>query len=195
MLYEFLTSDHEKLISHCKKLAAAQGSPRVPGEAMQHGVPIFLNLFVDTLRSDPAIGLGNKAIPAIGRTGRSQPTPMSESVTEHRRELFDKACSFDQVVHACGDVCGTVTELADRSDAPLASHKFKILNRCLDGTMVAAVTELARNRCHTAWESSNLAVNARLRDLPQGPRFDLHRRESIALQTTANTATGQDGTR
>ena len=195
MPYEFLTSDHEKLISHCKKLAAAQGPPRVHGEAMQHGVSIFLNLLVDTPRSDSAVGFGGKAIPAIGRTGRSRPTPMAESVTERGRELFDRGYSFDQVVHAYDDVCRTVTGLADRSNAPIASHEFKILNRCLDYAIVAAVTELARNRYHTAWESSNLAMNARLRDLPQGPRFDLHRRESIALQTTANTATGQDGTR
>ena len=58
---------------------------------------------------------------------------------------------------------------------------------------VAAVTEVARRRYHLAWESSKSAMHARLRDLMQGLRLDIDRRETIALQKITTPTSDADG--
>ena len=60
-------------------------------------------------------------------------------------------------------------------------------------TQVAAVTEVARRRHHLAWESSKSAMHARLRDLMQGLRLDVDRRETIALQKITTPTSDADG--
>ena len=196
MLHEFLTVHQVKLIDHCQMLAAARGPPRLPSDEMRHGVPIFLNQLIDTLRSELAPGmLDDKAEAAADRTEKPQATQLSKTATEHGRELFERGYTFDQVVHAYGDVCQAVTELASDRDAPIAAREFKILNHCLDDAIAAAVTELARRRYSLAWESSKLAMDARLRDLMQGLRLDIDRRETIALQRITTPVSDADGQR
>ena len=61
-------------------------------------------------------------------------------------------------------------------------------------TQGAKVNELARRRYHLAWESSKSAMHARLRDLMQGLRLDIDRREMIAVErltTPTSDAYGQ----
>ena len=196
MLHEFLTVHQVKLIDHCQTLAAARGPPRLPSDEMRHGVPIFLNQLIDTLRSELDPGLmDEKAEAATDRTEKPQATQLSKTATEHGRELFERGYTFDQVVHAYGDVCQAVTELANDRDAPIAAREIKILNHCLDDAIAAAVTELARKRYSLAWESSKLAMDTRLRDLMQGLRVDLDRRETIALQRLTTSMSDADGQR
>jgi signal transduction histidine kinase len=51
-----------------------------------------------------------------------------------------------QVVHGYGDVCQAITELAVELDAPISSDDFRMLNRCLDDAIAAAVTEFGSER-------------------------------------------------
>lgn len=195
MLRAFLTVDHVKLIDHCQMLAAARGPPRLPRDEMRYGVPMFLNQVIDALRSELAPGLtDDKSEAASGRTEKPQATQLSKTATEHGRELFEGGYTFDQVVHTYG-VCQAVTELANDRDAQIAAREFKILNHCLDDAIAAAVTELARRRYHLAWESSKLAMVARLRNLMQGLRLDIDRRETIALQGITTPTSDADGQR
>ena len=60
-------------------------------------------------------------------------------------------------------------------------------------TQGATVNELARRRYDLAWESSRSAMRARLRDLMQGLRLDIDRRETIALQKIATLTSDLDG--
>jgi signal transduction histidine kinase len=51
-----------------------------------------------------------------------------------------------EVVHAYGDVCQAVMELAIELGIPISADEFKTLNRCLDEAIAQAVTEYSRQR-------------------------------------------------
>ena len=196
MLQEFLTVHHVKLIDHCHMLATARGPPRLPSDEMRYGVPMFFMQVIDALRVELAPGLTEDRVEAAGgRTEMPHVTALSKAATEHGRKLFERGYTFDQVVHVYGDVCQAVTELANDRDAPIAAREFKIFNHCLDGAIAAAVTELARRRYHLAWESSKSAMDARLRDMMQGLRLDIDRRETIALERITTPTSDADGQR
>lgn len=118
----------------------------------------------------------------IVRAEKQQATKLTTTAIEHGRELFERGYSIDQVVHACGDGCQAVTELATDVDSVIITSEFQLLNHCLDNAIAAAVTEFDKRRHQLVWESRNLAMNARLQDFAQEVRLDVDRRESIALQ-------------
>jgi signal transduction histidine kinase len=47
-------------------------------------------------------------------------------------------------VHAYGDVCQSITDLALEVDTPISVDDFRTLNRCLDDAIASAVTEFGR---------------------------------------------------
>ena len=53
-----------------------------------------------------------------------------------------------QVVHAYGDVCQAITDLAVETAAPIATDDFRTLNRCLDDAIASAVTGFGRESDH-----------------------------------------------
>jgi signal transduction histidine kinase len=54
--------------------------------------------------------------------------------------------TIGQVVHDYGDICQSVTELADEMKAPITVDEFHTFNRCLDDATADAVTEYTRLR-------------------------------------------------
>ena len=54
MLHKFLTSNHTKLIARCKDKAAKRFAPSWTPAPVDHGVPLFLQQLVDTLRLELA---------------------------------------------------------------------------------------------------------------------------------------------
>ena len=182
MLHQFLALNREKLIEHCRMLASARGPLRLPAEATHHGVPMFLDQLIDILRSHQDEGKTDTSAKAvIGRAEKQQATKLTTTAKEHGRELFERGDSIDQVVHAYGDVCQAVTELATDVDSVIITSQFQLLNHCLDNAIAAAVTEFDKRRHQLLWESSNLAMNARLQDFAQEVRLDVDQRERIAL--------------
>ena len=168
MLHQFLTSHRETLIENCHTLAANRGPVTISAEGMRYGVPIFLNLLIDRLRDDQEVcPVGDLAKAANGHTEKQQPTKLTNSATAHGRELLERGYTVDQVVHAYGDVCQAVTELASTSKAPISADEFKTFNLCLDNAIAAAVTEFGRERDLALLESVNMAGNARLQVLAQ----------------------------
>lgn len=168
MLHQFLMSHRETLIEHCQILAANRGPLKISAEGMRYGVPIFLNQLIDRLRDDQEVcPVGDLATAANGHTEKQQPTKLTNSATAHGRELLDRGYTIDQVIHAYGDVCQAVTDLASNSKAPISAHEFKIFNLCLDNAIAAAVTEFGRERDQALLESVNIAGNARLQVLAQ----------------------------
>ena len=170
MLHEFLTSNREKLIAHCHTLAATRTPRRLLANDVKHGVPIFLDQLIDTLRDEQDALKDGAAQVDSGLTEKQQPTELSKTATKHGRELLERGYSIDQVVHAYGDVCQAVTELASDNDTKIAADEFKTFNGCLDNAIAAAVTEFDRNREVIVRESGNVIVNERLLTLAQEVR-------------------------
>ncbi len=170
MLHEFLTTNREQLIAHCHGLAATRAPRRLISEEIKHGIPVFIDQLIDTLRDEEHALASDLAHRDSGLTEKQHPTQLSKTATNHGRELLERGYTIDQVVHAYGDVCQAVTELASESDMQIAAEEFKTFNGCLDNAIAAAVTEFDRKREEVVWESGNTAVNERLLFLAQEMR-------------------------
>src|SRR6185369_946700 len=145
MLHEFLTENRGELIARCQAKVALRRSPLLTAGELDHGVPLFLDQLVDTLRREL------RSSPQIG-----------ESATKHGNELLRRGFTVDQVVHDYGDVCQSVTELAGELDAPITTDEFRTLNKCLDDAIADAVTEHGRqhDRVVSDEETERLGVLA-----------------------------------
>ena len=134
MLHEFLTSNRQLLISRCKEKGAKRFEPSESPGTIDHGVPLFLQQLVETLRSEQNTDV---------RSGDSEPTPapteIGRAAALHGAELLRRGFSVDQVVHDYGDVCQCVTALAVEQDVPVSTDEFRTLNRCLDNAIADAV--------------------------------------------------------
>jgi hypothetical protein len=129
MLIEFVTIHKQEIISRCRAKAASRGTPAAPEAAVDYGVPMLLDELVDELR------LKTIANPKIRKTA-----------TKHGRDLLNQGFTVSQVVHGYGDVCQSITEMAVELEAPISADDFRILNRCLDDAIAAAVTEYGSER-------------------------------------------------
>jgi signal transduction histidine kinase len=135
MLHEFVATNRAEIISRCRARVASRLAPRPTDIELEHGVPLFLEQLVHTLRLrlDPN--------PAIGR-----------SATKHGNELREKGFTIAQVVRDYGDICQTITELAVENGEPITTEEFRTLNLCLDDAIAEAVTEYGRLREHEGTE-------------------------------------------
>jgi len=134
MLHEFLTSNRQLLISRCKEKGAKRFEPSESPGTIDHGVPLFLQQLVETLRSEQNTDV---------RSGDSEPTPapteIGRAAALHGAELLRRGFSVDQVVHDYGDVCQSVTALAVEQAVAITADEFRTLNRCLDNAIADAV--------------------------------------------------------
>jgi hypothetical protein len=124
MLHEFLTLNRDQIIARARAKVAARSAPCPTEEELKNGVPLFLTQLGETLRLASS---GSEA--------------MARSAAAHGADLLRMGFTVAQVVHDYGDVCQTVTELADETDAPITTDEFHTLNRCLDDAIAVAVTE------------------------------------------------------
>ena len=136
MLLNFLEANRIELIERCKQKATNRNAPRVVAEAMDHGVPLFLQQLVEALR------LADSA-PSTATTA-NQPatvdTAIGRSAALHGAELLRSGYNTDQLVRGYGDVCQAVTELAIERHANIETNEFRILNGALDNAIADAVT-------------------------------------------------------
>jgi hypothetical protein len=142
MLHEFLTSNRTELVTRCRNKVGRRLSPSEIPLALDHGVPLFLQQLVETLRLEqtepPSAAYESKPSPAATDIGRA--------ATVHGAELLRLGYSVDQVVHDYGDVCQAITELAGEHDERISTGEFRTLNRCLDNAIADAVTSFGRAR-------------------------------------------------
>ena len=129
MLRDFLTENRGQLIARCLARVNARRAPRPPDAGLDHGVPVFLDQFIDTLRLDPP------ACPTI-----------RESATQYGNALMRGGATLAQVVHCYGDICQSVTDLAIELNTPITNAEFRTLNKCLDDAIADAVTAHGRQR-------------------------------------------------
>jgi hypothetical protein len=135
MLHEFLTTHRQLLISRCREKVAKRFEPTEDAAAIDHGVPLFLQQLVETLRLEQ--------VTQVREVTDAQPTPaptdIGRAAALHGAELLRRGFSVDQVVHDYGDVCQCVTALAVEQDILISTDEFRTLNRCLDNAIADAV--------------------------------------------------------
>jgi hypothetical protein len=136
MLHEFISSNRDELIKRCRAKVAKRFS-RIPGPE-DHGVPLFLQQLVDTLRHEQADPQVTDPVPTPA------PTEIGRAAALHGAELLRTGYTIDQVVHGYGDICQAVTELAGEKKTAIAVDEFHTFNRCLDNAVADAVTAFAK---------------------------------------------------
>src|SRR3954468_2210871 len=113
MLHQFLTDNESDLIDRCRSKAAVRPLPLDTKDALHNGIPVFLRQLIRILTMEQTDGrIAERRIPSAAQGGRRSPSEMSKTATIHGRELLDHGFTIDQVVHAYGDVCQSITDLA-----------------------------------------------------------------------------------
>src|ERR1700722_4109499 len=141
MLHEFLTTNRQILISRCSEKAAKRFEPHEAKATIDHGVPLFIQQLVETLREEQNTDV---------RNSDSEPTPapteIGRAAALHGAELLRQGFSVDQVVHDYGDVCQSVTALAVDQEGAISTDAFRTLNRCPDNAIADAVASFGSAR-------------------------------------------------
>ena len=134
----FLTTYRADIIERCRVKVRARRAPRATPEELEHGIPLFLDQLVETLRLHLATNQDPEHV-----------------ATRHGRDLLGQGFTIAQVVHDYGDVCQAVTDLAVEREAQISNEDFRTLNRCLDDAIADAVTEFTRLRDVNSASESN----------------------------------------
>ncbi|MEA3156723.1 MAG: hypothetical protein QOK44_4312 [Betaproteobacteria bacterium] len=191
MLHDFLTTNRKELIKRCRDKVAKRFEPAQTPAAIDHGVPLFLQQLVDTLRLEQSTHTRDMSAPE--RT--PAPTEIGRGAAIHGAELLRLGYTVDQVVHDYGDVCQAVTELAVEQKAPIAIDEFRTLNRCLDNAIADAVTAFGRSGQTTINDRAE-TLNKRLDHFAEEQRrlVDIAIRSYNAIKTGSIGLSGSTGT-
>jgi hypothetical protein len=184
MLHEFLTSNRQLLISRCREKVAKRLAPTDTHATIDHGVPLFLQQLVETLRAEQ-----DTHIRGVDAEPTPAPTEIGRAAALHGAELLRRGFSVDQVVHDYGDVCQCVTALAVEQDTPISTDEFRTLNRCLDNAIADAVASFGSAR-QTSIDRQAETLQQRLVAFTAEHR----RLIDIAIQSLTAIKTGNIGT-
>ena len=168
MLCDFLRSHRAELVERCRAKVASRMAPRATQDEMEHGIPVFLDQLIETLRLEQ-----QQPPERLRLAQRDVPAEFSTHAAKHGQELLHRGFTLDQVVHDYGDLCQAVTELAIERDAPVSAREFHTLNRCLDQAIADAVTEYTHRRDLLVAEASDRAPAERLGNLAHEMRNSL----------------------
>lgn len=163
MLHEFLTDNRIELIGRCRSKVAQRPAPRASKEELEHGIPLFLDQLIKTLRVEQtAQPMQSRKVSGPSGGGNPVLSEVGETAAQHGRELLQHGFTVEQVVHDYGDLCQAITDLALEKDAPIAADEFRTLNRCLDNGIAEAVTEFNYQRDVLLADEQAQALNQRL---------------------------------
>lgn len=163
MMHEFLTEHRGELIDRCRTKVAERESPKATADEIEHGIPVFLDQLIKTLRveqsSEPM-----QSRTVSGSTGgvKTTSSEIGGGAIRHGRELFYRGFSVEEVVHDYGDLCQAITDLAFELDTPFEIDEFRTLNRCLDNAIAGAVSAFNYQRESIAADKEEKALNKRL---------------------------------
>jgi hypothetical protein len=191
MLHEFVTSNRTELIARCKQKVARRLSPAALPLAIDHGVPLFLQQLVETLRLEQ-----REPHPAAFEVEPSPAaTEIGRAATVHGADLLRLGYTVDQVVHDYGDVCQAITELAVEHHELIDAGEFRTLNRCLDNAVADAVTSFG-NAHQVLLEDQAETLQQRLHyyALEHRRLIDIARQAYTVIQSGQIGATGATGT-
>ncbi len=144
MMHEFLSRNRIELIARCRLKVAVRSSLQDRGEDLEHGIPLFIEQLIKTLEMEQTTEpLRSREVSGPAGGGRPVASEMGESAGQHGRELLSRGYTVDQVVHAYGDACQAITDLAFECSESIEIDEFRTLNRCLDNAIAGAVTEFS----------------------------------------------------
>jgi len=145
LLHEFLIENREEVIRRCRAKVAGRAAPPVTKLELEHGVPLFLEQLVEALRNEQGQPSSHHG---VLDSQRSTVASIENTRTAglHGKELLDKGYTVDQVVHDYGDICQSITELANEQTAAIAVEEFRTFNRLLDNAISDAVSSFGRHR-------------------------------------------------
>src|SRR6202051_3165173 len=191
MLHDFITSNRQELISRCRTKVASRFAHTGTPAAIDHGVPLFLQQLVETLRLEQTTatrhGTDSDPTPA--------PTEIGRAAALHGTELLRLGYSVDQVVHDYGDVCQSVTALAVEQDIPITTDEFRTLNRCLDNAIADAVTSFGSARQTSIYrQAETLQQRLVIFDTEHRRLIDIAIQSYTAIKTGNVGLTGATGT-
>ena len=189
MLHEFLTTNRQLLIGRCREKVAKRFERHEVEATLDHGVPLFLQQLVETLREEQNTDVRNAdSEPAPA------PTEIGRTAALHGAELLRQGFSVDQVVHDYGDVCQCVTALAVEQDVPISTDEFRTLNRCLDNAIADAVASFGSAR-QTSIEGQAETLQQRLVVFAAEHRriIDIAIKSLVAIQTGNIGTSGPTG--
>ena len=163
-LHEFISSNRDDLIALTRARVTRRPWPSLSDSQLESGIPLFLTQLAETLR------LENTGSPYSA-------SAIGSGATKHGGHLRAEGFTVSQVVHAYGDVCQAITELAFEREKAIGSEEFQTLSRCLDDAIAQAVTEYGRLQAQAVTESGRLQTEAAT--------------ESGRMQTEAATESGR----
>ena len=171
-------------------MVARRRAPKATGRELEHGIPLFLEQLIRTLRveqtSEPKRSRMVSGPADGGALGASE---IGTTAALHGRELLQQGYTVDQVVHDYGDLCQAITSLAFELRAPIEVDEFRTLNRCLDNGIADAVTEYACQRDSMVPDKGDQALNERLGCLAHELRNFVH----TAMLAVASIKAGNVG--
>jgi signal transduction histidine kinase len=135
MLHEFLSANRAEIISRSAARGALRGGVPATHAQLDNGIPLFLDQLTAVLGGRPRSDAPSSARAAL-----------NTSATVNGEELQRGGFSVNDLVHAYGDVCQSVTELATEQGVPISTEEFKTFNGCLDDATAHAVTEYVAQR-------------------------------------------------
>ena len=140
MMHSFLSNNRSELIGRCNDKRAHRTGPSA--EILRNATPIFVERLIEAMYTDEmgATGTSTEAT-EFGSPGRWWPS--GDATVASGGDPIRPDCTIEQVVHAYGDLCTAVTELAFERDAPFAVADFCRLDRCVDNAIADAVCELS----------------------------------------------------
>ena len=163
MLHHFLTANRIGLIGRCRTKVEARASPKATPEELDHGIPLFLDQLIKTLRVEQTrTPLRSREVSGPSGGEHAVTSEIGEAALLHGRELLNHGFTVDQVVHDYGDLCQAITDLAVEKNLDISTEEFRTLNRCLDNAIAVAVTEFNRERDSAVAIQHDLAFNERL---------------------------------
>jgi signal transduction histidine kinase len=132
MLHDFIEANRAEIEARAADRAGNHGAPPDTGER-DRGIPLFLSQLTSVLGGQPS-------------TSPTARDALTSSATSNGGEQLREGRSIEQVVHAYGDVCQVVTELATEQGVRITTAEFKTFNGCLDDATAHAVTEYVARR-------------------------------------------------
>lgn len=138
-------------------------APVATESEIQHGVPLFLDQLILTLRLEQEEKF-KSANHISGKAGGEDPSnpEVAKMAGLHGGELLKRGFTVEQVVHDYGDLCQAITDMAFTMNEVIEVHEFSTLNRCLDNAIAAAVTAFNYERDFMLSEQQAAAYNLRM---------------------------------
>ncbi len=163
MMHDILAANRIGLIGRYRNKVAARTAPRATAAKLEHGIPLFLDQLIKTLRVEhTSHPLRSRTVSGPSGRAHAATSEIGEAALLHGRELLKHDFTVEQVVHDYGDLCQAITDLAVETHLHISTEEFRTLNRCPDNAIAGAVTEFNHQRDRVIADQHNVAFNERL---------------------------------